>query len=366
MLYRRAGRFRPALFCFLASSLVITGCSTTHYKQSADDEVYKTIAEKTPAVPGVVDDFDIESEQEIDLSEYPVNDDLYALFDGEPPDGEVEGALGELMQAEVGARIVTLEEALELAFTHSREYQSQKESLYLQALSLTLDRYEFQPMFSAGASAEYIFTSRDVPATTFRRDVQALTGTAGEMLRAYETAIREAGALEPRQAGGGTVTVRDEAVAAGFSVGVDRLLRTGGRIAVDLTTNLVRFVSNPTEDSAATSIVASFQQPLLRGRGKTATEFLTQAERDLLYQLRDFTLFRQDFAVRVASAYYRVLQDRDSVYNEYRGLTSTAFSRLIGTNSTRPAIGPLLGSPPPGNQLLLVSISGLPSQPFMP
>lgn len=278
MLYRRAGLTRPVV-CSLLAAIVLVGCSTTKYKQSADDEVYRTLAEKVPAVPGVVDDFDIESEREMDLSGYPVNEDIYALFDGEPPDGEIGTELRDLMEAEVGARIITLDQAQELAFKYSREYQSQKEILYLQALSLTLDRYEFQPMFSAGASAEYVYTSQD------------------------------------------------ESVAGGLSVGVDRFLRTGGRFAIDLTTNLFRFISGgPSQESATTTLVASFQQPLLRGRGKVATEFLTQGERDLLYQMRDFTLFRQDFSVRVASAYYRVLQNRDSVYNEYRGLTSTAFS----------------------------------------
>jgi outer membrane protein TolC len=324
----RAVSHRPVLAVVVSAYFsFFIGCSTTHYKEAADQEVYQTISEKVPAVPGTVEDFDIEGRGEIDLEGLPVNNDLNALFLGTPPRGEVTGTLLELMESEVGAGVVSLEKALEIAFLHSRDYQAQKEGLYLQALSLTLDRYQFQPMFSAGASADYIFTSRDVTATAFRSDVSALTGSAGDMFRAYEQAIREANAVGPRQNGDATRTVREEAASGSFSVGVDRLLATGGRFAVDLTTNLFRFVSgSPSQESASSALIASFQQPLLRGRGAAATEFLTQAERDLLYQLRDFTRFRQTFSVRVASSYYRVLQSRDSVRNQHRGLNSVAFS----------------------------------------
>jgi hypothetical protein len=51
-----------------------------------------------------------------------------------------------------------------------------------------------------------------------------------------------------------------------------------------------------------------------------ALEDLTQAQRDLLYQLRDFTQFRKEFAVAVASAYYGVLQNRDSARNAWTDL----------------------------------------------
>jgi outer membrane protein TolC len=67
--------------------------------------------------------------------------------------------------------------------------------------------------------------------------------------------------------------------------------------------------------------VADIVQPLLRGAGYTvALENLTQAERDTLYALRDFTRFRQDFSARIASEFYGVLQNRDAVRNNWRGL----------------------------------------------
>ena len=52
-------------------------------------------------------------------------------------------------------------------------------------------------------------------------------------------------------------------------------------------------------------------------------ENLTQAERDLLYALRDFTQYRKDFSVGIASAYYNVLGNRDAVRNSFLNLQSS-------------------------------------------
>jgi outer membrane protein TolC len=66
---------------------------------------------------------------------------------------------------------------------------------------------------------------------------------------------------------------------------------------------------------------ATLAQPLLKGAGyRIAIESLTQAERDLLYALRDFSRYRKEFSVEIAAAYYGVLQSRDAVKNSWRGL----------------------------------------------
>jgi outer membrane protein TolC len=52
-------------------------------------------------------------------------------------------------------------------------------------------------------------------------------------------------------------------------------------------------------------------------------ENLTQSERNLLYALRDFTLFRKRFSVDIATAYYQVLGSRDAVRNGYTKLESS-------------------------------------------
>src|SRR5205085_974129 len=48
----------------------------------------------------------------------------------------------------------------------------------------------------------------------------------------------------------------------------------------------------------------------------------TQAERDVLYALRDFARFQQEFAVEVATTYLRTLQQRDTLENEAQSYAS--------------------------------------------
>jgi outer membrane protein TolC len=57
-------------------------------------------------------------------------------------------------------------------------------------------------------------------------------------------------------------------------------------------------------------------------------ENLTQSERNLLYALRDFTLFRKRFSVDVATAYYQVLGGRDAVRNGFTKLRSARQNAL--------------------------------------
>src|SRR5262249_16606481 len=67
-----------------------------------------------------------------------------------------------------------------------------------------------------------------------------------------------------------------------------------------------------------------FTRPLLRNNGfKQETENLTQAERDLLYEVRAFTRSRKTFSVDVASAYYGVLGNRDAARHSFLNFQSS-------------------------------------------
>lgn len=168
---------------------------------------------------------------------------------------------------------------------NSRNYQNEKEALYLQALSLTLVRFQFTPIYSVDGSANYAETSIEVE-------------------------------------NGVNTIIRERTVRGGAGVRADYLLRTGGRIAVDLSTDFLRFVSGDPGLVTSSALVATFTQPLLRGSGKAAAEPLTQSERNMMYALRDFVRFRQGFTFEIVSRYYGVLQNRDSVANSYRSLVS--------------------------------------------
>ncbi len=325
-------RSTPAVLAAIAVLVLhVTGCSTTRYQRAADEEAYRVIAEKTPEVPGMPPEFDIEP---IPLPEL---EGLPQLLDTDP-------AFGEAASTEQGAYKISLEKALALAFHHNRGYQSRKEDVYLEALSLTLNRHRYTPIFSAGGRTGYDRSTRDVylaspegalaaEAPDLIREIGALTGQPAELLNNYANVVAQAarvsGITQPD-----LHIVDERRVTGSTETGVDLLLKGGGRLAVDLTTNFLRFVTGDSRVSASSALLGSFTQPLLRGAGRDiAAEGLTQAERDLLYSLREFTRYRAEFAVQVASAYYQVLQNRDTVRNNWRGyqdvLTSVERARAL-------------------------------------
>lgn len=318
--------FRIALIIGLVFvGVAMSGCSTSQWKERADKETYAAIAEKAPDVPGMVEDYDIDTEPYLPLESLPINE-------------EAPEFLGEGKAAEDGARIITLEQALELAFRNNRDYQNQREVLYLTALNLTLERYRFTPIFGAGGGAAYERSTTDVTKSTTLNIIAAeapnlindfgnLAGAPAELVSRYARLVDSfnaaTGADQPR------AEIMDERDVRGSTrVGVDLLLAGGAQIALDFTSNFLRFLTGDDRVSTGSALTGSITQPLLRGAGSAVVqERLTQQERNLLYQLRDFTRFRQEFAVRVASEYYQVLQSRDTVYNNHQGYLS--FQRAV-------------------------------------
>jgi hypothetical protein len=67
------------------------------------------------------------------------------------------------------------------------------------------------------------------------------------------------------------------------------MLATGGDISISLVNNLFRVISGGDPNQAAASAVAAaVSQPLLQGAGRRiALEDLTQAERDMVYAIRN-------------------------------------------------------------------------------
>jgi len=308
-----------ALLSAVLAATLLASCSTTRFKESADREVYEIIETKSTEVPGMLEDFSIEPTTGADaLDDLPVND-------------VIDPALGETGADESGATVLSLEQALALAVTNSRAYQNRKEALYLEALSLSLDRHRYAPIFSGGAGAEYARTTTTTNEATelsqalgvtnaFIDELEAVTGTPADLLNAYAAVVEQAGdvaGLTGTEAG----YASERTASAGTSAGVDWLLKGGGRIAVDLTSNFLRFLTGDTESITSSVLSATVTQPLLRGAGaKVSAERLTQAERDVLYALRDFSRFRQQFTVQVAAAYYQVLQNLDAVHNNWNSL----------------------------------------------
>lgn len=272
---------------FLIGIIALLGsCSSGYFKEIADDESYGAINEKSDLVPGMTSQVLIDEEREVDLNPFATNNEAFDFLDNEA-------------ESEVGARILSLNAALDLAFAHSRDYQTQKELLYLEALSLTFDRYRYTPIFSATGGSDYQWDRRD----QFVQDMQDLTGMQN---------------VNP---------LTDESTFSNTSLGTQYILKSGGAIALNLTNNFTRFLTGDINEFGTSALIGSFTQPLIRDFGvDIETENLIQAERDLLYRLRDFTRFRKTLAVRVASDYYSVMLNRETARNNFAGLNATNLS----------------------------------------
>jgi len=221
-------KFIAKLSIVLLVGGALLGCTANSYRQDADQETYEAIADKTNLVPGMTERIGIDEENNVDLSGFPTNEQSYDFLDNEA-------------DSEIGAHILSLNAALDLAFQHSQVYQTQKESLYLEALALTFDRYRYTPVFSAGGGADYQWDAED----QFVTDMQALTG-----MSALSTSER---------------------VDASTSLGARYFLKSGGAIALNLTNNFTRFLTGDVSELNTGALIGSFTQPLLRDFG-TAIE----------------------------------------------------------------------------------------------
>jgi outer membrane protein TolC len=313
------------------AALALTCCTPGQMRKSADREVFGILKNKSAGVPNAGTGLlDITPPPPVSLEELRKNTDT-AEF------------LGDRAHVEKNGRIIPLHEALSLAVKHNRDYQARKELLYLQALDLTLVRNEFTPLFTAVGSADVTHTQKPVTQTV------KVPNPAYAKAQAAAAKAAAAAAASSGTTGTGTPTatttpttpvvpqfiekqittlVTDNTLTAQGNVGVSILTRTGARIAADFTTDFLKFLSGNMTSAGDSSLAVTLSQPLLRGAGYRATmETLTQAERDLLYAIRDFTQYRKTFAVDISSRYYRTLEARDAARNAY--LAYKAFETIL-------------------------------------
>ncbi len=242
----------------LCGVAVLTGCTAAQHRRGADRESYKIIQQKEQAVLGHTNAFRIDTP-----------------YSSRKPDDikSPEIVADRMREAKL---TLTLADSLRLAITNSRNYQLRKEQLYLSALTLTRERFEYVPQFFAGST---------------------VTG-------------------ERASDGTRSVGVKSQA-------GLDLLLKTGGRVSLDLANDLLRFYTGGRSDSSFSTIGLSLAQPLLRGAGaKIAAENLTQAERNVIYEIRSFGYFQDTFAFDILSTYLRLVQQQDTVRNQYNNFQS--------------------------------------------
>jgi outer membrane protein TolC len=235
------------LLCYGLCAAIIFGmagaCGPKHYKTEADKEVYKIIDSKWR-----------------DSFGQKVN---YTISDVPPSPNDIQ-----IEKAVPLSGVIALAQAAAMATAHNRDYQNQKEELYLMALDLTLERHQFARQWFGTFDGMY---TRDSEDETLKYD--------GEL-------------------------------------GFKQLLADGAQISVSIAYDWLRYLTGDPRASIGSVLTATITQPLLRGAGRRiAQENLTQAERNVLYQIRSFNRYRKEFVVSIVSDYYRVLQRRDAVTN---------------------------------------------------
>ncbi len=176
--------------------------------------------------------------------------------------------------------ILTMEKAFQLALFNARVYQFQLEQVYLNALPVTLQRFAFGPQFIAGLS----------PRT-------GIGGAGSSTVGGILPTQLPSNAFTYSTRGSGSQT---SALNMGTVAGVGKLFDNGTQILASFANQLVfNFVGkNPLQPTVKSFLPFQALVPFLRGGGRAVTlEPLTQVERNLLYSVRTFALFRQQFSV---------------------------------------------------------------------
>ncbi|MCP4786316.1 MAG: TolC family protein [Fuerstiella sp.] len=300
--------------CLLLTSMLlptISGCKRSEWRQRADAESYSAIAEKQNDERWLLPRIDITPDprsrfydeyDNADCQPLPPDDPSAHQFmhcaDGIPgykkwhehgdaasieniswlsPYTELVGSADPVDgHAAVEISMLTLNDAVNLAYIHSRAYQTQLENVYLQALQLTGQRY--------------------------------LLGT-----RFHLSPVGSGGALFRTRNGRGLAGTPNQTLTHGF--GIQRLMPGGAQWAVDVL-NTVTWNST-TNAVSAPSLAWQLTQPFMADGGRRVVmENLTQAERNLLYQIRDMARFRQTLFAVIATSYLRLQQQQQRIINE--------------------------------------------------
>jgi hypothetical protein len=156
--------------------------------------------------------------------------------------------------------LLDLDQTVELGLVNSREYQFFREELYLAALPVTLQRFSF-----------------------------------AYQLAAIENAVRLWG-------GPDSVVGHQNNWTLNTSASASKLFSTGALLTFQFANNTVfNFLQGSSPLTSTSSIDLTLMQPLLRGGGRAVTlEPLTQVERNLVYDIRAYARFREQFYLSLA------------------------------------------------------------------
>jgi outer membrane protein TolC len=294
-------RTKPILLMLSIATLFSLGCSRSKYRKAADQQSLQLISSRNTDHRWALPLRPVEPASESRLS-LPANLDCAPKPPDDPaslplmycPDGhanhkywdkiansdriESTAWLDSLPRKPDGSIELNQQTAIDLALLHSRDYQRAYESVYLTALQLTENQFEFETQWNGGLGTEFLATGKDLGNN-----------------RILSTSDR---------------------------LGFNRSLAGGGQLATNVLNSFFwDFGANTVGSSGA--IVSTFTQPLLRGAFRhVRLESLTQAERNLLYEARNFARFRRALYFDVSGDYLRLLTQKQSIRNAKANIES--------------------------------------------
>ena len=324
----------------LACSLLapaLCGCSGEWYRDSADSQVYRILAKRKAAVLDYQPHTEVPKTEDVPVTKRayekipvtpvppeappPITAQLpvdvpygplgpEAKWIGVPVPENSPQSTGEDVAAEVSlgsggaspfiygppsprqpANRLDLFKSIQYGVEHSRQYQNEIEGLYLNALNVTLERHLLSPRPFATVRAAY---------------------EGGQQSVDYRSAV--------------TVT---------SNAGVRQRLPYGGEIVAEALVRFIDAISENAENAEEATVALSGSLPLLRGAGMVNLEGLISAERELVYQVRDFEDFRRAFAVNVSRQYFNLLARQQGLRNRQLNFDNL----LVLTERTRALFG---------------------------
>lgn len=311
MNYSAYAHIRPAALAtplLLGSILLLNGClSTREWRDQADERASQWLQQTQQEVNGKTEPIIVESpadtlrrrlllDQKLLLTD-AASLGITDLADTErwQNDRHLRPFTDDLLAAKATWNTaeplaLSLADAIVIAARHNRDFQSQKDSLFQTALSLDLEDHQFQNTF---------------------------TGMLSSTLSSSHNGDR-----------------RNYGLTNDATLGVKRTFKNGIELTSSLSVDLVKMLTGDRGSSWGILGDASINIPLLRGAGEfVAAESLTQAQRNLVYAVRDFEQYKRGFIVRIANAYLNVLQSGQRIINQEenykRVITSTRRSRRM-------------------------------------
>lgn len=276
----RSCRYRGVVrgLTLVGAVVAVTGCSADWHSRRADDSVRTILSIQQDATLG----------SRADWVRYPEEapppasaTDGTGESDAVQLDDEAEATGGN--STDGPPNLISLADSLAIASDTNRDFLSQRESLYLTALSLHSTRHDYSPQVNAAIA----YLLRD---STGSARSQSTTGSAS----------------------------------------VSQRLPFGGSISINGSSNFFDDSDSSAESRPSISSAAgvNLNMPLLRGAGyEVEREALTQAERTMVYEIRNFELFREDFSIDIANRYYSLVRQRREIRNQSANLDDLAFDR---------------------------------------